>query len=114
MKQTYTIFVLARATPAWLKLTREEHKRFATTEFADCLVDFPSVTLRLFDAEAFTSVCSDVFVFTAFSLPDYCAVMDRIRSSKIMTEPYFEFIETITTVEDKFRGMAENQLGGHP
>lgn len=114
MEQTYTIFVLARATPAWLRLTRDEHKQFATTEFANCLVDFPSVTLRLFDAEAFTSVCSDVFMFTAPSLPDYCAVMDRLRSSKIMTEPYFEFIETITSVEDTFRGMAEKKRESQP
>lgn len=114
MEQTYTIFILANATAAWLRLSRVEHKTFSETEFADCLADFPSVSLRLFDAEAFTSRCSDVFMFTTSSLPDYCAVMDRIRSSKVMTEPYFEFVETITSVEDTYRGLAEKQLVKHP
>ena len=114
MEQTYTIFILANATPAWLRLSHEEHKKFSKTEFASCLADFPSVTLRLFDAEAFTSRCSDVFMFTTSSLPDYCAVMDRIRSSKVMTEPYYEFVETITSVEDTYRGLAEKQLEKNP
>ncbi|PCJ71649.1 MAG: Darcynin 1 [Rhodobiaceae bacterium] len=110
MEQTYTIFILVRATKAWLLLSHEERAAYAQGEFASCLAPFPTVTLRYFDAEAFTSQCSDVFMFSASSLPDYCAVMDRIRDSRLLTEPYFEFLETIMSVEDTYRGMAEKQL----
>ena len=112
MEQTYTIFILVRATKAWLLLSHEERAAYAQGEFAACFEGFPTITLRYFDAEAFTSRCSDVFMFSASSLPDYCAVMDRIRDSRLLTEPYFEFLETIMSVEDTYRGMAEKQLKG--
>lgn len=56
--QPFTLFVLLKALPAWLALPQSRRR----AAFGAALVDDP-VSVRHFDAEAFTAVCTEVAVF---------------------------------------------------
>lgn len=98
----YTVFVLLRALPAWLGLSREQRNDIAETSLSDAL-EGNSVTLQHYDAEAFSSFCSDVSVFTAHNLLDFYCVMERLRDSPMFSVPYFELVQILPALQDGFR-----------
>ncbi len=57
----------------------------------------------MFDAEAFTSKCTDVAMFQTEDLKKYYFVIEKLRDSILITHPYFEIVEIIPTIEDGFR-----------
>lgn len=65
-----TVFVLLKTTPAWLRLARSERNRIADKVLADVLSD-GKVSLRMFDAEAFTTRCTDVAMFQAEDMQSF-------------------------------------------
>ena len=100
--QTYTFFVHMQATRAWLALSHNKREAFAKEELAPLLAQFPNIALRFYDAEAFTTKCSDIAVFETGSIPDFYTLMDAIRDSKIFTVPYFEFVDIFPAIEANF------------
>lgn len=48
------------------------------------------VSLQFYDAEAFSTLCSYIAVFETAVLEEYTALMDALRSSSLITTPYFE------------------------
>ncbi|BCH34154.1 hypothetical protein MesoLjLc_60840 [Mesorhizobium sp. L-8-10] len=101
-KPRFTIFVLLRTLPSWLSLPRSRRNEIANSAFADTLKD-ESVTIRHFDAEAFTAFCTDIAMFEADDLISFHFVMERLRDSAFFAEPYFELVQIIPAVEDGFR-----------
>lgn len=102
MNQTVTFFVHLNATKAWLSLSHDERVRFVDHSFTPILAKYPGVTIRFFDAEAFTARGSDIAVFESESIPDYYQLMDAIRDSKVFTVPYFELVDIFPAVEADF------------
>jgi hypothetical protein len=98
----FTLFVLLRALPAWLALPRARRDAIGSTAVAQALAGQP-VTLRHFDAEAFTAQCSDVSLFETDDLRAFYAVMERLRDSPLFAHPYFELVQIIPAIEDGFR-----------
>ncbi len=96
----YTIFILLRATRAWLRLSHADRAAAGRDAFGG---GFEGMTVRYFDAEAFTGRCSDVLVVETASLADHRRLMDRLRDSAIFTEPYFEVVDIIPSIEDTYR-----------
>ena len=68
MHRRYTVFMLLRATPAWLALGRGERLAFHDETLQLVFEGFPAVTLRYYDTEAFHGRCSGVAV-TLFQIP---------------------------------------------
>jgi hypothetical protein len=59
----YTYFVLLRAKPAWLSLSREARSALANQHLRATLAQYQGrLTMRYFDAEAFSAPCSDVMM----------------------------------------------------
>lgn len=88
--------------PSWLRLSRADRNAIGSTALADALKD-DAVTIRNFDAEAFTGFCSDVAVFEADDLIDFYFVMERLRDSALFAKPYFELVQIVPAIEDGFR-----------
>lgn len=102
MAQKFTFFVLMRATAAWLRLSREERRAFNTGTLGPMFARYPSVSVRLYDAEAFSVRCSDVAVFETEQIQDYYFVIEALRDSPVYTVPYFEIVEIIPAIEGGF------------
>lgn len=102
MSKKYSFFVLMRATKAWLSLSRAERNQFTTTVLNPILRRYPAVGVRFYDAEAFSTKCSDVAVFETAQLEQYYYVMEAIRDTAVFTVPYFEFVEIIPALEGGF------------
>ncbi len=97
-----TIFVLLKTTVFWLRLSREERNTIADKVLEDVLAN-SDVKLRMFDAEAFTTRCTDVAMFQAKDMQSFYFVIEKLRDSVLITEPYFEMVEIIPTIEDGFK-----------
>ncbi|WP_020594663.1 darcynin family protein [Spirosoma panaciterrae] len=107
---TYTIFVLYRALPAWLQLTRSERNDIFTAEVAPILANYqPNVSTRLFDAETFHARVSDVLLLTCTDLRDYYFLMESLRDTSLFGKPYIELVDVIVSVEDGFREFEASQ-----
>jgi hypothetical protein len=98
----FTIFILLRALPAWLSLPRAQRSAIATEALSVALAEAP-VTLRHYDAEAFSAFCSDLSVFETDDLGAFYFVMERLRDTPIFAVPYFDLIQILPAIEDGYR-----------
>ncbi len=103
-----TAFLLVRALPAWLALPRGERRAIA----AAAAPIQPGLELRLFDCEAFTALCSDVWMLSAPSAHALNAAVERLRDTPIFAVPYFDLVAILPAIENGFRryeeGLAEH------
>ncbi|MDO8420853.1 MAG: darcynin family protein [Parvibaculum sp.] len=106
---SYTIFMLLRTTPAWLRLSRPERNAIAEEAFGFALKD-GTVDFSYHDAEAFSGRATDVAVFKTAVLFDYYKVVERLRDSKLFTEPYYEVVDIIPTIEEGFRHFEAEEV----
>lgn len=104
----FTIFVLLKTTIHWLKLERKVRNKIADDTFLDIFKD-TKISLRMFDAEAFTTSCTDIAMFQTEDLKQYYFMIERLRDSILITYPYFELVEIIPTIEDGFRQFESQQ-----
>ena len=109
MSNGYTFFMLLRATPAWLRLPRARRGEFSQREIAPLLARHPAVSLRFYDAEAFSGRCSDVAVWETTDMQAWSFLVDALRDSAFFAEPYFELIDIIPTIEDGWRAYDRAQ-----
>jgi hypothetical protein len=102
-----TIFWLVKATPAWLALPpKGAGGRFAFVEstLKPIVGKHPGAQLRFFDAEAYTSVCSDVMMWQVTQRADYEALVEDLRETPFW-DHYFQVQHIVPAVED---GYAEH------
>ena len=102
MSRKHTFFVHMNATKEWLSLTRRERNLFLEKDFQPLLDKYSSIQVRLYDAEAFSTSCSDIAVFETEVIQDYYFLIDAMRDSKIFTVPYFIFVDIIPAIENGF------------
>ncbi|MFD3247268.1 darcynin family protein [Rahnella aquatilis] len=99
-----TVFVLLKTTREWLRLERSERNRIADTVLSTVLPD-NKVTLRMFDAEAFTTKCTDVAMFEAEDMESFYFAIERLRDSELITKPYFEMVDIIPSIENGYKAF---------
>src|SRR5215470_8770564 len=99
MSSKYTIFMQMNATRAWLTLSAQERRNHIIQDLAPIAKKYPTISIEFYDAEAYTAHCSDVAVLKTEVLSDYAALMDDLRKSVLFTEPYFELVDIIPTLE---------------
>lgn len=104
-----TVFVLLKTTKEWLRLERAERNRIADSVLSTVFSD-NKVTLRMFDAEAFTTKCTDVAMFQAEDMQAFYFAIERLRDSELITTPYFEMVEIIPTIEDGFKAFEKASI----
>lgn len=106
---TYAFFVLLRATPAWLRLSRDERRRQAEQHLSGALSASPGVRIRHFDAEAFSGICSDVLLVEATDPQQHYFFIERLRDTPLINQPYFEVVHIIPAIEDGYRAFEEKE-----
>ena|SRR5437899_9276630 len=102
MSRRYTFFMLLRSTSDWLKLSREERQRFLNREVRPLFADYPAVTMRFYDAEAFSGRCTDIAVFETADLGAYTFLIDGLRDTAFFSHPYFKVLDIVPAVEDGY------------
>ncbi len=105
----YVFIVLLRATPAWLRLTRERRRALSAEHLAPLLAGQVALKMRYFDAEAFTSTCSDVMMVETADPRQYYFFMEHLRDSPLISEPYFEIVQILPTIEEGFMDFEQAQ-----
>ncbi|HPH99671.1 MAG TPA: hypothetical protein PK772_05030 [Chitinophagaceae bacterium] len=100
----YTIVILISTTEKWLRLTRKERNQFAEKNIYPLLDKYKkTLTLRMFDAEAFNAKHTDFLIIETYNLTDYYHFWEYIRDSKFYTEPYFIVNEIVVGQENAFK-----------
>ena len=95
-----TLFLLVRALPAWLALPRAERRRIAEAAAPDA-----GLPLRQFDCEAFSAMCSDIWMLDGAPAGALNAAMERLRDTPLFAHPYFEWVAILPAIEDGWRAF---------
>ncbi|WP_334194549.1 darcynin family protein [Pararhodobacter sp.] len=106
----WTIFVHLRATPGWLRLTPTERDAIAAESLAQALAD-ERVTMRFYDAEAFSGLASDIAVFETSDMLAYYFTMERLRNTPLISAPYFDVVSITPALENGFRAFQQAEAG---
>lgn len=109
----YTFFVHMNARKEWLRLSREERHSYFS-HIKDTLLNcYPSVSLRLFDVEAFNAQCSDIAMYETYNIQDYYFLIEELRDSEIYTVPYFDIVGIFPALEDGFKEYEAIEKANH-
>jgi Darcynin, domain of unknown function len=110
--QTFTIFMLVKTTPAWLKLKPDERFAFLREQIEPILGAHPHVRMRFFDSEGYNSRATDVILWETQDLLGYQSVVDALRETRFWGD-YFEVIEIVPSVENAYaEAYDEKPVGG--
>jgi hypothetical protein len=107
----FAYFIHVKTTEAWLRLPRAERRKTAEACFGAAISEPGALSIRHFDAEAFTAECTDVLLVETTSPLVYYDFMERLRDSALITVPYFLIVRIVPTIEDGFQGF-EERAGG--
>lgn len=105
----YVFFLVLRATPAWLRLSREQRRAASARHLTPLFDGNEAVRMRYFDAEAFSAACSDVMMIETGDPKHYYFLIERMRDSPMFAVPYFEVEQIIPSIEDgyvEFEGIS--------
>lgn len=92
-----SLFLLVRALPAWLALPRPDRRQIGDAALAT-LPD--GLSFRQFDTEAFSAMCSDIWLIEGATPRSLNAAMERLRDTPLFSVPYFEFAGILPALED--------------
>lgn len=98
---TFTVFMLVKSTPAWLKLPPKERFAFLESDIAPILAAHPEVKLKFYDSEAYNSTITDVMVWETKDLRRYQSVVENLRESDFW-DTYFEVREILPSLQNAY------------
>lgn len=104
MSVRYVAFVLLRALPAWLSLSRAARGEIAAS-IQSTVFESSDVSVRYFDAEAFVARVSDVAMFEFSDMKAYYFMMEKLRDSPMLAHPYFQVEEIIPAIEEGYQAF---------
>jgi Darcynin, domain of unknown function len=108
---SYTFFMLIKTTTRWLQAPESERVAFMKAEVMPLLKRWPNVTLRYYDAEFFTTRCTDVMVWETENLLAYQALIEKLRDT-LFWDTYFEIVEIIPAVEVAYANLGDAPVVG--
>ena len=97
-----TWFVMVRALPSWLSLTRPQRRALAEQHLYAPLRACPDLRMRYFDAEAHSAVCSDIMVFQAAANATWTDFFEGLRDSPLFAQPLFELVHIVPAIENGY------------
>lgn len=68
------------------------------------------LTMRNFDAEAFSAPCSDVMMVETRDPRHHYFFMEQLRDSPMFSAPYFEVLNIISAIEDGYQAYEASSL----
>jgi hypothetical protein len=99
--KTLHIFMLVKSTRHWLELATADRTAFLKEELLPLLVKRPEVTMRYFDAEAFSARATDVLFWETKDLSAWQWICDHLRETKFW-DCYFEVLEILPSLEGNY------------
>ena len=109
MPQTLTFFMLLNSQPSWLALSRSERLGYIDETISPILARYPQVSLRFYDAEAFSGRCTDIAVFETADTRAYTFLIDALRDTAFLGLPYFQVVDIIPAVENGYQDYDADQ-----
>jgi hypothetical protein len=98
------VFWLVKTNPSWLALKPiGEGGRFDYVEkvLKPIIGKHRGVSLRFFDIEAFSTVCTDLMMWEVSDLADYNALVESLRETRFWDD-YFQIVYILPGVEDGY------------
>jgi hypothetical protein len=95
-----TLFVLIKALPSFLSLSHGERRDIAETVAASLP---KGLMVRQFDCEAFSAMCSDIWMLENTNPTEANDTFERLRDSPIFAKPYFELVAILPAIENGWR-----------
>lgn len=96
-----TIFILVQTTPIWLAMTPTERRDFVEQTLSPLLARHERVSLRYFDAEAYSATTTDVLMWETSDDEDYRDLVEELRETPLWGT-YFSVREIVPCVEEDF------------
>jgi Darcynin, domain of unknown function len=97
----HAFFMHVRTTLAWLHLVPKERFAFLDDVIRPILAKHPEVSMRFFDAEAFSADVTDVLLWETSDVMAYQAVVEDLRETRFWGT-YFEVVAIIASVENAY------------
>jgi len=110
---TWSIFMLVRATPHWLALAPKDRFAFIDAEIRHRLAEHPAVRIRFFDVEHLSARISDVIWFETADLAQYRSLVEGLRETRFWGH-YFEVLEILPGIENGYARHYEVEPYGTP
>jgi hypothetical protein len=98
---TLHIFMLVKSTRHWLDLPNPERAAFIESKLHPLLRKRPEVTLRFFDAEAFSAYASDVLLWETADISAWQWICDHLRETQFW-DHYFEVLQILPSLEGNY------------
>ena len=109
----YAFFILLQAKPAWLAVSRQQRRELVNQHLGPILQAHTGLlTMRYFDAEAFTAHCSDVMLTQTQDPKHHYFFMEQLRDTPLINVPYFEVAQIIPTIEDGYQTFEQSAHSG--
>ncbi len=106
----YSILVLYQATPLWLTLSRVERTKFFESNIAPLISKYKdTLTVRLFDSEAFHAKTSDYMIIECNDLKHYYYFMEYLRDTALFAKPYIILNDVIIGIENGFEAFEKDE-----
>jgi hypothetical protein len=104
----YTIIIPYSFHSDWLKLTWQERGEYERKHLRPVFEKFAnSVTVRFFDAEAFSARHSDFMILETDDMKHYYYLIESLRESQIFKDGLVEFKDVLLGIEDGFRSYEQ-------
>ncbi len=97
----HAFFMHVRTTPTWLRLAPKDRFAFLDAVIRPLLIKHPMVTMRFFDAEAFSAEVTDVIMWETEDVMAYQAVVEDLRETLFWGE-YFEVVSIVASIENAY------------
>lgn len=107
----YTIVITYAFSAEWLKKNWRERSDYEATHIAPILAEYADrVSVRLFDAEAFSAEHSDFLIIETADMKDYYFFIEALRESQIFKDGLVTFKQIVMGIEDGFRAYEREAL----
>ena len=97
----YSVFLLIKATPAWLALSPDERFAWLDESIRPLLAEHPEVSVRFWDVEHFSARSSDVILFETARLDRYMSLVERMRETRFWDD-YFLVQDILPGIENAY------------
>jgi chlorite dismutase len=97
-RSNHAIFMPVKSTKEWRQLSDDEQAAFISGTILPILHRNPTVKMRYFDSDAYSTRFTDVVMWETPDLAAYEAVVDELRATKFWGD-YYEVIDIVTAVE---------------
>lgn len=107
----YTIVIAYAFSPQWLLKSWQERADYVATHVRPILSAYADrVSVRLFDAEAFSTEHSDFMILESSDMKDYYFFMEALRESRLFKDQLVSFKQILIGIEDGFEAYEREAL----